>query len=501
MSKSASVNKSSKQRRRHSLRRDILFAFMSVLAVTVILCWIVNAFFLEKIYIDKKEKTVRNVYSTIYSESVSGDMTSDEFDVKLQTYAVVDNIGIAIMTSVYKPIRIYSTESEEKLAAELINNLSGRINVDSVIEKTSEYIIVNKRDPKNGIESIEMWGVLPNGSLFLIRTALESVRQSAILASRVQMIVSLVSILIGGIFIYFFSRRFSKPVLEISEIAERMSNMDFEAKYNGKSNNEIDILGDSINRMSDNLNVAISELKKANLELEKDIEHKNQVDEMRKEFIANVSHELKTPLALISGYAEGLKDCVNDEADRDYYCDVIIDEAGKMNRMVKQIINLNQLESGGIKLQIERFDINALINNYVQKSDIILKQKDIAVSVPDVPVYVWADEFMVEEVVMNYLSNAINYCESDSQKRIDVSYEKEDNRVRIKIFNTGSNIPDESISHLWDKFYKVDKARSRQYGGSGVGLSIVKAIVEAHGQRYGVENVSGGVMFWFTLDI
>ena len=241
-------------------------------------------------------------------------------------------------------------------------------------------------------------------------------------------------------------------------------------------------------------------MKSANNELQRDIEKKNKIDEMRKEFLSNVSHELKTPIALIQGYAEGLKEGISDdEESRDFYCEVIMDEASKMNNMVKKLLTLNQLEFGNDNVTMERFDIVSLIKNYLQSAEILCRQKDVKVIMKEYqPIYVWADEFMVEEVFGNYFSNAMNHVADD--KVIDVKLLVKEKTVRISVFNTGEPIPEESISHIWEKFYKVDKARTREYGGSGVGLSIVKAIMDALNREYGVENYNNGVEFWFELE-
>ena len=149
---------------------------------------------------------------------------------------------------------------------------------------------------------------------------------------------------------------------------------------------------------------------------------------------------------------------------------------------------------------MERFDIVALIQNYIQSSEILTKQKEISVRMENYePIYVWADEFKTEEVFMNYFSNAINYA--GREKIIDVKLVKYENTVRISVFNTGNPIPEESIGHLWEKFYKVDKARTREYGGSGIGLSIVKVIMESMNQSYGVKNYENGVEFWYELEL
>jgi signal transduction histidine kinase len=253
------------------------------------------------------------------------------------------------------------------------------------------------------------------------------------------------------------------------------------------------------------LEETISELKTANNELKRDIEKKEQIDEMRKEFLSNVSHELKTPIALIQGYAEGLKEGINDDdkESRDFYCDVIIDESGKMNNMVKKLLDLNQLEFGNDVVTMERFDIVALINNFINSAEILIEQNNINIRLEQSqPIYVWADEFKTEEVVRNYFSNAMNHA--SGEKIIEIKYrlitQDDAGKVRISVFNTGEPIPEDSLPHIWEKFYKVDKARTREYGGSGVGLSIVKAIMDSMNQEYGAINYTNGVEFWFELE-
>ena len=221
---------------------------------------------------------------------------------------------------------------------------------------------------------------------------------------------------------------------------------------------------------------------------------------MRKEFLSNVSHELKTPIALIQGYAEGLKDGINDDPEsNEWYCDVIIDEASKMNTIVKKLLNLNQLEFGNEQLSLEHFDLSALLDGVLGNYNYLFEQKQAKVIV-DKPkqLMVWADEFMVEEVVDNYISNALNHL--SGKKEISVKAEMIDGCARVSVRNTGEQIPEESLDKVWIKFYKVDKARTREYGGSGIGLSIVKAIMDAHNKPYGVYNNEDGVTFWFELD-
>ena len=280
-----------------------------------------------------------------------------------------------------------------------------------------------------------------------------------------------------------------------------MADLDFETKYTSGGENEIGLLGANFNRMLEKLESTISELKTANNQLQKDIERKEKLEEMRNEFLGNVSHELKTPIALIQGYAEGLKDNVNEDAEsRDYYCEVIIDEAQKMNQMVKNLLTLNQMEFGDEEIEFTRVDLTQVIYGVLQSMEILSQQKGAKVIFrQDTPVYVWADEYKVEQVIRNYMSNAFHHLSGENV--IDVKIRLNDGKARVTVFNTGVPIPEADLPRIWDKFYKVDKAHTREYGGNGIGLSIVKAIMESFRQKYGVKNYDNGVEFWCEFDV
>ena len=225
------------------------------------------------------------------------------------------------------------------------------------------------------------------------------------------------------------------------------------------------------------------------------------MEKMRTDFMGNVSHELKTPIALIQGYAEGLKEGVSDDPEsREFYCDVIMDEASKMNQMVKNLMTLNQLEFGDENVEFQRFDLTELIRGVLQSMEIMAQQKEAKVQFRQKdPVYVWADEFKAEQVVRNYVSNAFNHLDGD--RVVDVKIIPAGEKVKVTVFNTGTPIPEEDVPHIWEKFYKVDKAHTREYGGNGIGLSIVKAIMDSFHQEYGVNTYDNGVEFWFELDV
>ena len=284
-----------------------------------------------------------------------------------------------------------------------------------------------------------------------------------------------------------------------------MARLDFSQKYRSvETDDEINELGKNINIMSDKLERTIKQLRANNSELEKDIEEKSKIDEMRKQFISDVSHELKTPIALIQGYAEGLIENVNtDEESKKFYAEVILDESNKMDKLVKQLLELMKLEYGKRKFNNKFFNIAELINEVIRKSKVMLEEKNISVKVlSDDDVQVFADDFYIEQVVTNYITNAIKHAkEVDRKKEIVVKTEKKDNeKVRISVFNTGDNIQEEHINKIWGRFYKEDSSRNRADGGTGIGLALVKAIMTNYKNDYGVINLKNGVEFYFELD-
>jgi signal transduction histidine kinase len=484
---------------KRSIRRQYALNFIMLMTGVIVACILINYIFLEKYYMHTKLNAIYDAYTRIGQAANSDDYDSASFMNELEDVCSRYNITICVMDA-FSQTKYVSKNGGQQLESRLISYIFD-IPTDtatSLVEEGTDYVV--QKTVTDGNEYMEMYGRLNSGISFIMRTPLESTKESARLANRFFAYVGMSGALLGGIVIWFNSKRITKPILELNSISEKMVNLDFEAKYTGGAHNEIDMLGENINKLSCSLENSISDLKTLNNELQNDIQRKEEIDEMRKEFIANVSHELKTPIALIQGYAEGLHEAINDDPEsREFYCDVIMDEASKMNSMVKKLLTLNQLESGNDTVTMERVDITALVKNYVQSAEILTKQNGIKVIMEDYPpMYVWADEFKVDEVIANYFSNAVNHCEFD--KVIEIKLADKDGCVLVSVFNTGKPIPEEAIGNIWDKFYKVDKARTREYGGSGVGLSIVKAIMESMNQKYGVENFEDGVMFWFELE-
>ncbi len=485
--------------KKHSLTRQVTFIVSILVAGAILLCWVLNTTLLPRYYIHNKKQVLMENYETISNASEQDKLKSDEFTVTFDNLCSNGNIMTLILQPDGKVLRS-SVNDLDTLRGELWNVLLHTDDME-VLYSNDQYQLLRKNDTRLDSEYLVLVGVLENGDMILMRTAVESIRESAAISNRFLLFAGAAAIISSLLVAFFTTRHITKPLQQLTDISKRMVDLDFNAKYEERPSNsyEVEELGNHINRLSENLERTISELKTANVELQDDIEKKIQIDEMRKEFLSNVSHELKTPLALIQGYAEGLQECINDDAEsREFYCDVIIDEADKMNRMVKKLLTLNQLEFGNDQVVMERFNMTELITGVANSTKILREQKNIRLELENPEeAWVWGDEFKVEEVITNYMSNAINHA--DGEKVIRVFYTCSEDKLRVSVFNTGQPIPEEDLDKIWVKFYKVDKARTREYGGSGIGLSIVKAIMDSLHQQCGVINHEDGVEFWMEL--
>jgi len=490
------------------------------MALVLISTWFVNNCFLESFYTSDKVRTLERAYTQIdklvaqANESGKGfiDYYKDSYDPDFKnegpaqkmfrTMGEKYNLMVVLIDSSTDEALMFTNGDQLFLKNRVEAYIFGKnVPEASILKKHDNYIVQKTYDRRSDSNYLESWGYFSdNKTIFLISVPLASITESVDLANRFLAYVGVVALLIGSIFIYFTTKRITSPILQLANLSEKMSALDFDAKYTGAEEDEIGVLGNGMNQLSNTLKDTIGQLRAANEKLQKDIDEKIKIDEMRKDFIANVSHELKTPIALIQGYAEGLTEGMAEDPDsRDYYCGVIMDEAGKMNTMVRQLLNLTALEFGNDNIQMERFDLTELIRGVINSAGILIQQKGAEVKLEDCgPIYVSADEFKIEEVITNYLNNALNHLEGE--RKIIFTAEENGEEALVTVFNTGQNIPDEDLPNIWTKFFKVDKAHTRGYGGSGIGLSIVKAIMDSHNKSCGARNVKGGVEFWFTLD-
>ena len=472
-----------------SIKARLIVTFVGIVVIAFVLIALSNSFLLERYYVAKKTDAIQDVDEKLDQYD---SLTSDKVQ-SLKSICIEKNISWVILDTNHSEILDYDSRNANRLYASLFGYITGVAPAkSSTLEETDNYTLEVNRDMD--MDYLDMWGMLDNNNVFLIRLPMAGISDSIQISNMFYLYTGMIVVAISILAIWFLSQRLTKPLEELTDISIRMSNLDFNAKYESGGEDEIGVLGQNFNKMSKELEQTISELKTANNELQKDIEKKERIDDMRKEFLSNVSHELKT------GYAEGLKECINDEAEsRDFYCEVIIDEAAKMNNMVKKLLTLNQLEFGNDQISMECFDLTELVRGVVNSAQLLADQKDAQILfVQDTSVYVWGDEFKIEEVVTNYVSNAINHI--DGERKIEIKMQRREGHIRLSVFNTGKPIPEEDIDKIWIKFYKVDKARTREYGGSGIGLSIVKAIMESMNQKFGVKNYENGVEFWFELE-
>ena len=496
---------SKKQNPLKSVRVKLFMTLSLVILLIIIFLILVNNFVLGRFYLYSKRQTLKSVYRTV-NDYYNNDK-SENFEEKLEQIAIQNNFDILIRNN--ENVNIYTSNKDFYSTFGQMNEMTSRFNigVGELIEQSDNFVIKKIKDSKNGITYILLSSTLDNGYLLYIRIPISSIQESVKISNNFLYLMAGFAILIAAVIVSYVSRKFTDPILELNDIAKKMSNLDFSHKYRIKDvDDEINNLGRSINVMSDKLERTINQLRNSNIELEKDIEEKSKIDEMRKSFISDVSHELKTPIALIQGYSEGLLENVNtDEESRKFYAELILDETNKMDKLVKQLLELMKLEYGKRQFNDKKFNIVEVEKEVVRKSKVMLEEKKVKIEFNlSEEINVFADDFYIEQVISNYITNAIKHVkEIDGKKVISIVNEVniEKNKVRVKIFNTGENIAEEHINRIWNRFYKVDESRNRTDGGTGIGLSFVKAIMNNYGNRYGVTNKEDGVEFYFDLDL
>ena len=487
--------------------RGKLFFIMCIVVLSIILFLIlVNSFVLEKYYQYTKSNQLKSLYNNI-NDYYNSDNPATNFKDELDRVAIKNNFDIIIKDENDKAV--YLSNKDFLSNIRVIIDFWG-INKQKeykVLEETDKLEIRNIKDTETSANYILLSGKLDNGYGVYIRIPISSIQESVRISNRFLYLIAGIVIVIGGIAIIYISKTFSSPISELNNIAKKMANLDFSHKYAvTDDDDEINELGESINMMSDKLETTINQLRSTNIELERDIEKKSKIDEMRKSFISDVSHELKTPIALIQGYSEGLLENVNDDPEsRKFYAEVILDETNKMDKMVRQLIELTKLEYEKREFNNRTFNIVELEKEIVRTSKVMIdeKQTEVIFETPD-KIDVFADDMYLSQIITNYLTNAIKHVKDvDGEKYIKITNVvlQDKQKARVTVFNTGENISEENLNRIWNRFFKADEARNRDDGGSGIGLSIVRAIMNNYGNDYGVENKPNGVEFYFEVDL
>lgn len=487
-----------------SITKKLFIITTIVFAVFISSTLIIQSSFFENFYISKKKKElVSNIekFKLDYNKAEGNEKTADI----IEEYEINSNIKIVIMDASGN-LKFLSKPPKSRFEGNNLRELNEFIrgwaqnsdNIANIKQQKKSITLISKR---RDVPEKKLISITPDNEKNEIIFALYSLQP-------VNEAVSVIKELylyfyIGGLFFiiilaFIYSSMIAKPLVKINKVATKMANLDFSEKCDITSKDEIGNVAASLNFLSENLDNALTSLRKANAKLEEDIEKERNLEKMRKEFIASVSHELKTPITLIDGYAVGLKDNIFEGEDKDFYLDIIIDETRKMENLVSDMLDLSQLESGNFKLLKEEFVITDLIKNTIKKYENVIKNKsaDIELKLID-NVRVNADRNRMDQVITNFITNALRHV--DENGTIIVSMEDKEDKISIEVENTGTKIPEEEFEKIWDKFYKIDKSRNRKAGGTGIGLSIVKNILSLHGYDFGVKNTKLGVKFYFMV--
>ena len=480
--------------------KSIQFRLFIMLCISIMLVIfiivVVNNVVLETFYKYSKTEVAKKIYeetNNYYNGVIQYDIESE-----IRQLEIKNNIEILIKDGneiIYIGNKdILSTVEKLKTDRQL-----------RTIYKNGNVEIKNKEN-SNVNNYMILISSLDNGYELYIKIPMTPIKESVRISNKTLIFIGIMMVIVSACLASFISKKFTEPIVQLNNITKKMAKLDFSEKYKiSDTEDEINTLGKNINLMSEKLESTIGQLRQNNDELERDIKEKSKIDEMRKQFISDVSHELKTPISLIQGYAEGLLENVNDdEESRRFYAEVIIDESNKMDRMVKELLELMKLEYHERKMEDTAFDLTDLINEEIKRQTLVLKEKDIIVEFEnEKEISVMADQSYIEQVVNNYLTNAIKHCEEkNKEKKIVVRTEKmKNNRIRLYVYNTGEKIPEENINRIWERFYKVDSSRNRESGGTGIGLALVKAIMNNYKNEYGVKNLKDGVEFYCDINL
>ena len=481
--------------------KSIRFRLFGTLCISIVLIIftliIINNVVLETFYLYSKTTTaihiseaINSYYNGIYTYSIND---------KLREQERTNNIDILILDDSFNVV--YCSNQE---IIDSVNILNSVYNIRSNLVYSQNNILVQRVEESKNNQYLLLRADLDNGYINYIKIQVQPIKETVRISNDLLLIIGVLMIIIAAVIASIIANKFTRPILQLNSITKRMANLDFSQRYRiSDTEDEINMLGRNINEMSDKLELTIGRLRSNNTKLEQNIEEKSKIDEMRKQFISDVSHELKTPIALIQGYAEGLIENVNsDEESRKFYAEVILDESNKMDEMVKRLLELMKLEYQERKFNDTEFDLIELIKEELRRNTVVIKENNIKVEFDEKKkIKVFADQEYIEQVVNNYLSNAMKHAEEkNGEKKIIIRTENKKDKIRLYVYNTGENIPKENINKIWGRFYKVDSSRNRNQGGTGIGLALVKAIMNNYNNEYGVRNLENGVEFYCDIN-
>ncbi len=348
------------------------------------------------------------------------------------------------------------------------------------------------REPKSDMEMMVCTKKLDSGITIIVTQAVEPINKSVQQANILLLACAVLTLAVSLFIVFKVSKSFTRPIRQIQNAVGELAALNFSGRCDVKTGDELQSLGDDVNSLGDKLKKALDTLKEQNEQLEKDIIAQRQ-------FISNASHELRTPLSLIKGYADEINaGFVRNDQQKDLYIEIIAEEAAKMSRLLKEMLDLTRMESGHTEIISERLSVKETILSFLDKYDGFIVQNGLHISLEAADNHIgFFDAMRFEQILANYISNAARY--GDSRKKIRIWTRAEEETIRISVFNTGAHLSEELMDSIWSSFYKADDARTRVQDSYGLGLSVVKAIQTVLKQRCGVKNVEDGVEFWFEV--
>jgi signal transduction histidine kinase len=468
--------------------------FTCALVLAAMLCQLVfNVFFSGPFLIEQKKNTVNRLFESL-PKNYSDD--PDFIYRRLTGEAEGDNIDILIFSD---SGLIYSSRNIEIPMVRQRFLFIGPFDRSAFPEDARARVARRAQSDETMILLNGRFNYGGDARYAIIETPVESIEAGVRLLSWANIRISTVILFVGILGVIAFSRRFSRPIRDISAVAQNVAALRFDARADENLNTvELSELSVSINSMAGNLERMIDDLKDKNERLQSDIDKQLRLDRMRREFVANVSHELKTPLCLLQLYSENLRNNI-DSGDKDFYCDTIIGEVVKLDAMAKSLLDIASLENGLSGMETAPLDLSGFCGDVLARMDVLFGNIALETDIQE-GLWVHGDSRYLEQAVKNYVINAVSHTAAGG--RVSVSLKCSGDYAFFSVFNEGKGISSDDVERVWESFYKTDRARAREEENhTGLGLYIVKTVVNAHGGSYGLINNTGGVTFWFTLPL
>lgn len=340
------------------------------------------------------------------------------------------------------------------------------------------------------------------GYSIITKTPISTIKNSVNIALKFLIIIFVPIMLFSIIIAVYFSNKFTKPIRKLNKITDKISKLNFEEKVEVFTGDEIENLGNSINKLSYEIKKAFTNLSDKNIKLNELLDKQKKEEKLKREFVSSVSHELKTPITVINGYAEGLRNNIAErEEDREFYVNVICDESEKMGVLVKDLLDLYKLESKSFSLKKEKFYLNNLIEEVINIFSIRLRNERINISLNLENIWLIGDKIRIGQVLNNFIDNAICHVDGNKEIIIGTKIYEDKNKVKISVYNSGEKIEECKKESIWYSFIRESEHRGSEDNRVGLGLAIVREIINLHDGQYGVENKEHRVEFWVELNI